>query len=328
MNNLWQRFSLIGMFDENALRAIAMATLDDGGHGIGVFNSTGHLHLSNATFRRAFADHVYSNTTWPGMLDAFSIRKRLCAANKEDMGTLRRSANRKRHDCRVRRFAVNQANGRCFWVTEISRNDGWLAVLTTDITPLKAHERALQCAHDEAVRVANTDELTGIYNRRYILNRLEQALATIHSTGAPFCVCLFDLDHFKSINDTYGHAAGDLVIRHFTDEMRRHLRPTDVFGRIGGEEFLLLLHDTSVPDGIQIVERVRRLLGSASPALAVSGFKYTFSAGLTIGQSGDTGKEVLHRADRALYEAKRMGRDRHVALMADPVPTSCLSCTK
>jgi len=161
----------------------------------------------------------------------------------------------------------------------------------------------LERAHEQAVQAAFTDELTGVPNRRHIMKLAASALTDPRKQSQPVSFAVLDLDHFKKVNDTYGHAGGDAVLRHFCQHTQSHLRSGQAMGRLGGEEFLLLLPGTELTDAQTALERVRRTL---QPCSAI---RYTFSAGLAQARSGDTVDAVLERADRALYFSKERGRD-------------------
>jgi diguanylate cyclase (GGDEF)-like protein len=172
---------------------------------------------------------------------------------------------------------------------------------------LKVNEmmaEALREAHGKAVHESLTDELTGVPNRRHILQIGENALADPRRQAQPLSVVVIDLDHFKRINDRHGHDVGDAVLRHFCGHCRQCLRPRHALGRLGGEEFLLLMPGTTVDEAVVAVERVRRTL---PPHAGVS---YTFSAGLAQARAGHSLSSVIRRADEALYRAKSLGRDR------------------
>jgi two-component system cell cycle response regulator len=171
---------------------------------------------------------------------------------------------------------------------------------------LRANQRMaseLARAHEQAVQASFTDELTGISNRRHILKLVESALADPRRHSQPVSLGLLDLDHFKKINDTHGHAGGDAVLRHFCDHTQTHLRSGQAMGRLGGEEFLLLLPGTELAEACTALDRVRHSLEPHA------GIAYTFSAGVAQARPGETLAAVLERADRALYVAKERGRD-------------------
>ena len=145
----------------------------------------------------------------------------------------------------VRTFESDLADGRWMWVSETLQPDGWVLVLMADITPLKANETTLRRSHELALIASLTDGLTELPNRRHIFNRLDTLLATADQMRMPLSVAVLDIDHFKRINDAHGHAAGDRVLWRFARQLRRHMRPRAEVGRIGGEEFLVLLPNTS-----------------------------------------------------------------------------------
>jgi diguanylate cyclase (GGDEF)-like protein len=161
---------------------------------------------------------------------------------------------------------------------------------------------------------ATRDKLTGLFNRHYLNARFEQEIARAKRNGGAAAVTMFDIDHFKRFNDTFGHAAGDHVLKQLAEAMRRAGRPSDVACRYGGEEFVLFMPDASreiaAERAEQVREHVRRLqlawegqpLGTLTVSAGVAGFPVD-------GEAPDT---LLRAADQALYRAKELGRDRVV----------------
>lgn len=169
-------------------------------------------------------------------------------------------------------------------------------------------------AQAEAMRqLASTDALTGMPNRRYLSQELAREIALAERHERTLSVTLFDLDWFKAINDTYGHAAGDEVLARVARTIAARTRQGDLFGRWGGEEFLVIAPDTAGPEAGLLAERLRAHL--AGQHLAPDGRPLTASFGVATYRPGDTPEELLARADQALYEAKAAGRNR-VALAA------------
>jgi diguanylate cyclase (GGDEF)-like protein/PAS domain S-box-containing protein len=169
---------------------------------------------------------------------------------------------------------------------------------------------------------AHTDVLTGAANRRHFLERAADMLQAAQRRGEPLALLMFDLDHFKSINDLMGHAAGDEVLRHFARCARDEMRERDLFGRLGGEEFAALLFDTGRATALAVAQRLLQHVRANPAHVAGQAVAYTVSAGVTAHQPGHDAGSVsllLDRADRALYRAKAAGRDR--ALLDDAVPT-------
>jgi diguanylate cyclase (GGDEF)-like protein len=179
--------------------------------------------------------------------------------------------------------------------------------------------RALQIAHrlERAEREGSTDGLTGLANRRAFDRRLAEELERARRDGSSVALALLDLDSFKQVNDTFGHAIGDEVLRRVAALLRDHTRTADLAARYGGEEFALLLPATELTDAVAAAEQVRKRVGAhpwdeVHPELAI-----TVSIGVTAASAGEKldaaqldGAELLERADRHLYHAKHAGKDR------------------
>ena len=181
-------------------------------------------------------------------------------------------------------------------------------------TRLKTQKIALEQALFHIKEMAARDELTGLPNRRRMMTLLQEH-ATRHARGGPrFFVCIIDLDHFKNINDTYGHAAGDAVLCAFATQAQVVLRTTDMIGRWGGEEFLLLLTETPPGDPTLGVARLRESLAELPASPALHDLRVRFSAGFARYEDGEPIDQAIERADRALYAAKSAGRNRSVVL--------------
>jgi diguanylate cyclase (GGDEF)-like protein len=162
---------------------------------------------------------------------------------------------------------------------------------------------------EQIEELATHDELTKALNRRSLIARLEQERRRVARSGEPLCVALFDLDHFKDVNDHYGHAAGDEVLRRFAVIVHATMRQTDIFGRYGGEEFMLILPATARDAATPALERIRAGLRAADWSAIAAQLRVTTSAGVAELRPGETAAEALRRADAALYQAKRDGRD-------------------
>jgi two-component system, cell cycle response regulator len=176
----------------------------------------------------------------------------------------------------------------------------------------------LQQREAQILAASLTDPLTGVGNRR----RLEQALAVeanrAERTGGGLCAAMADLDRFKRVNDTYGHEAGDKVLAAFGDVLRRRTREIDIAARFGGEEFVVLMPATNLRDAIAIAERIRAAV--AELRIEPMPESITVSFGVAERVAGEPGDALLRRADAALYEAKRLGRNRVMAAGREPVP--------
>jgi diguanylate cyclase (GGDEF)-like protein len=162
-------------------------------------------------------------------------------------------------------------------------------------------------------QLASHDELTRTLNRRALVSSLERERIRAERSGMPFAIGMIDLDHFKSVNDSYGHAVGDAVLREFAAIVQATMRATDVFGRYGGEEFLIVLVGTELPAALEAMERIRVAVQSHDWNALAPGLAQTVSTGIASFRKGHTIEQLLHDADQALYQAKGSGRNRTVA---------------
>jgi len=194
--------------------------------------------------------------------------------------------------------------------------------LTTQIRRKQKADRLRETLR-RGLQMAVTDPLTGLYNRRYAMPHLDRIAQHAHKSNKPFALMLLDLDRFKTVNDTYGHSAGDAVLTEVAQRLRDHLRGVDMVARIGGEEFLVVMPDTDLKKAKQAAERLCRLVNDTPVTLRPG--KQNLSVSLSIGVAMGGGpdgavhsvQEVLERADRALYAAKAHGRNQvNVSLSA------------
>lgn len=178
----------------------------------------------------------------------------------------------------------------------------------------KKTERALQelqQVNQKLEQLAATDSLTGIANRREFMNRAEEEISRANRNGTDLCMMVIDFDQFKNVNDEYGHQAGDKVLKEFVRLSKEIMRPSDLLGRIGGEEFALLLPETELSSSIKVAERLREYIEDSPVTYNNQTINLTISIGLAQYQPKvDTVKKWLHRADQLLYQAKDKGRNR------------------
>jgi diguanylate cyclase len=204
----------------------------------------------------------------------------------------------------------------------------WLAFFGSYVGRLRETVSRRNAELAQALRqnreLAIHDDLTGTYNRRHIIQVLEEEQMRAERTSRSFCICLMDLDHFKEINDRYGHLAGDDVLKQFAARVSGEIRVLDrvgrdgaaepdegsTFGRYGGEEFLLVLPETSMEGALSCAERIRRKAADMEFHTEGGSLRMTVSCGLTRYRSGEDIRAMLARADQALYLAKELGRNR------------------
>ena len=191
----------------------------------------------------------------------------------------------------------------------------WFAVIGGYVNRLRARlaesHRSLKAAYERIEQLAIRDELTGLYNRRFLLECLARERSRAERLGAPFSVCLIDIDHFKSVNDTLGHAAGDALLRQLPKLASAGLRALDIAGRWGGEEFLLVLPGTALDGARALAERLRATIERARfDTLGERQVTATF--GIAQYARAEEITALLARADRALYAGKARGRNQVV----------------
>ena len=181
---------------------------------------------------------------------------------------------------------------------------------------LRTYAKQLEEMNIELERLATTDPLTGLANRRAFRDRLTLELRRLDRYGGEACLMMMDLDHFKIVNDSYGHDAGDAVLCAVAERVSGQLRETDTFGRLGGEEFAILAAGTPVGQGALVAERLLRSVREVPVLWNGLEISVTTSIGMTPLQGGDGSIDAaLARADQALYASKNAGRDR-VEVMA------------
>jgi diguanylate cyclase (GGDEF)-like protein len=180
-------------------------------------------------------------------------------------------------------------------------------------TRLSGNNRQLTEAVERIKSIAARDELTGLYNRRFLLEFLGRETARTQRSSGAFSICLIDIDEFKSVNDSFGHAAGDAVLKHFGAVAGAGLRSADILGRLGGEEFLVVLPDTDIQGAINSAERIRRAVEAITFTGLPAGRQVTVTAGVACSMPSENSSVLMARADRALYEGKAAGKNTVVA---------------
>jgi len=288
-----------------------LGLMDAAQQGIGVFDQTDTLVYANDFYRQLLD---LEPGTWPAWKDILHANYRDQAGNRistADFEAWLASASSRRGKQPFRAFEADMHGGRWIHVAETTLGNGWMLCVLTDITELATDERTLRQQRDLALRAALTDPLTGLGNRRH----MQDALAALYAQclPRPAALVLLDIDHFKGVNDNFGHDQGDLLLRHFAGLVQAQVRREDLAARWGGEEFLLLLRDIDPGDVHQIVEHLLAQVRASQPLPRHPDFRYTCSAGVAFPRPGEAVHQTLRRADAALYQAKSSGRDRWVA---------------
>jgi diguanylate cyclase (GGDEF)-like protein len=188
-------------------------------------------------------------------------------------------------------------------------------VVVQDVTEMTAYERRL---HEMNIK----DGLTGIYNRRYLETRLREEFDRHKRYCHALSIIMFDIDHFKSVNDSYGHQYGDFILKKVSSTALDTLRNNDILARYGGEEFCCILPETTISNAMMVAERIRKNVESQENKFPVTSAAISAKVTISLGVSElceitDTHEELLKKADDALYEAKHAGRNRVVQMNLD-----------
>ena len=191
---------------------------------------------------------------------------------------------------------------------EVSR----FCIMVYDVTDQALSKLGMSRLNDELKVASRIDGLTGLFNRRYWQERFEQAYKLAKRREKPSTALMLDIDHFKKVNDTYGHQAGDSVIQSLAHLIKRCVRETDLAGRYGGEEFAVILTDSAVDNAVTVAERLRRLAEHSQVEHEGQIIKFNISVELAeFSPLCDSPMEWLERADQALYQAKQTGRNKY-----------------
>lgn len=281
---------------------------------IGVFDEHDMLRYANPAFRRVLGLQPDEFMTWQDLMRLNHRQKVGTRIQTTDFEAWLASARSRRGKLPYRAFEADRTDGRWNLMTESLSPDGWMLCVAVDITELRADERSLRADRDGAWKAARTDALTGVSNRMHILHLLDQQLAQLRASGQPCGIALIDLDHFKSVNDRYGHHGGDLVLRDFAHVAASTLRRVDGFGRLGGEEFLAVLPGVDRAELTGVLQRLHEAVRRSTPLPEHPGFHYNFSAGAGMLEGAKDVLANLRQVDDALYQAKAAGRGRHIVL--------------
>ncbi|WP_179039522.1 GGDEF domain-containing protein [Rhizobium leguminosarum] len=276
---------------------------------IAVYDSHDRLQYANDAFRSVYFIEPDETPLWPDLMRRNFELARGTVIQTSNFDEWLRSTQSRRGKIGNRAFETDLHDGRWFWMTEAVQNNGWMLCIASDITGLRVHGRIVRQDRDQAIKASYTDELTGVANRRFVMARVDDMLAAAKD-GSDGCLAVFDIDNFKHINDRLGHHAGDVVLRDFAHRIHHSVRRNDCFGRVGGEEFVLVMPATGPEDAIAMVERMLTVIRFSRPLPDSPDFSYTCSAGIAACAPSDSASDLYRRADQALYAAKLSGRDR------------------
>jgi len=264
---------------------------------IAVLDADGVIVAVNEAWRRFAAENGAASPT------AFVGTSYLsaCAPAEAAMAGIRALLDGERDQFAIE-YPCDSPEERRWFTLRASRLRGGVVVAHENITERKLMEEALRV-------LSRTDSLTGVTNRRHFFELADHEVAAAARDGQPLSVILLDLDHFKRINDTQGHQAGDELLKGVAQIIQGHLREADLFARYGGEEFIALLPRMPAGDAVAVAERIREDV--------VARLQVTLSSGIAgLLPAGDTLDRLISRADKALYRAKDAGRNRSLAFTA------------
>ena len=188
-----------------------------------------------------------------------------------------------------------------------------VCLLIYDVTEFASSKRALERANEQLAKLSMTDRLTGLLNRGTWENLVDAEYERFRRYGQATSLVMFDIDHFKPVNDTYGHLAGDEVIRHTAEVTRNNIRQSDSAGRYGGEEFGIILPETDAESARVICERIREAIENSTVSTTAGDIRYTVSMGIAqLTETPENYMQWMQKADEALYKAKESGRNKVV----------------
>lgn len=301
--------------DEDKTMLQAARLMEAAGVCVAVFDYDDRLRYANRAFRAAWFVEEGEHPLWPELMRRNFQMKRGTVIKVENFEAWLASTISRRGKAGFRAFETDLHDGRWLWMTETMQDDGWMLCVASDITSIRPDERTLRQDRDDAIKASHTDELTGIPSRRFVMSKLNDLLgAREEGSGLHWghvgCIAVLDIDNFKYINDRFGHSVGDAVLKDFAATLQSYVRKTDVLGRVGGEEFVLILPNTTAENAEVIVGRMLEAVRLSRPLPDQVSFRYTFSAGIACAERNEKADDLYRRADLALYAAKMRGRNQ------------------
>jgi len=309
---------------DSSIQNLLFESLAETADCFGVFDLNDRLIYCNPSLAQVFGqpqDKIH-NQTFPQIVEYCYLYNEGLIIETDDITQWIMTANTKRRTAKFRSFEIDLHDGRWFLVTEQMIKNNFIFFYATDITDKKNTEQKLKQTSKELFKLASTDALTSIHNRRYFLELAKVELKRAERIKSSCSFLMIDIDNFKALNDQYGHQAGDLTLNFFASLIKKMLRAYDIFGRIGGEEFAILLPETPSDVALDIGQRIRQAIEESSVTFLTHTIYVTASIGVaTSSDKTESLQQLMSQADKNLYCAKHDGRNSVIG-------TACVSANK
>ncbi|MEH6648443.1 MAG: diguanylate cyclase [Motiliproteus sp.] len=295
------------------LESLLLTALDQTADGIGILSPDDQVIYANKHFAALFCDQ-------PDSLIGKTFNQKIIQTHRAPDGLNIETdniddwlayANSKRRKQPFRSIEIDTKDGRWMLLSEQILDDGHMLVYFTDISHQKQDEKQLRQLTNRLQYQADTDELTGTNNRRNFLKQTQLQLEHNRRQQTPCALLLLDIDHFKQINDRYGHPGGDQVLIDMVTVFQQALRSYDILGRIGGEEFAVFVPEADARTALNIAERIRIAVNQWPFEYQQQDINITISIGLVSDDGSHDLQTLFKHADKALYQAKDNGRCYH-----------------
>ncbi|WDE03720.1 GGDEF domain-containing protein [Thalassomonas viridans] len=280
--------------------------------GYAIFDARDHLLYCNRAYARilGFDAEVLIGRTFVDIISLCFNSNKGFKTDTDDLDVLLARLSTQWRSDYYRLFEMQNHENQWFLFSEIKNASGEILIQTKQVTEQKVLEQKLLESRDNLRQLALTDELTQVANRRCFVDSVEAELHRCRRHNYRVAYMILDLDHFKRINDSYGHQAGDMVLQHVAKLVKKLLRNYDIFGRIGGEEFAVFLGRTRVEEVLLIAERIREAIADTPLSYNGDSIRVTTSIGISLCTSvAHTYPDLYNQADQALYQAKANGRN-------------------
>jgi len=311
MNNYNQPGFIDDLSDIN-IEQILIDAISETSDCFGIFDSNDNLIYCNSSLANIFGQQPerIKNQSFSQIIQHCYLNNQGVIIDTDDINEWLNIAHTKRRKQKFRNFELDLYDGRWFLMTEQMVHGNYIFLVATDITEKKQIEKKLKQTAEELFTLATTDSLTNINNRRYFLELVNIELQRSVRTQTSCSFLMLDLDNFKPLNDTFGHQAGDLTLKNTAKIIKNILRPYDVFGRIGGEEFAILLPETSLDTSLKIADRIRSAIERQTVCYLTHQIKVTASIGIANSKGSKVRlDQLMSEADKNLYRAKHAGRN-------------------